>query len=295
MFDFIVFTCVILIILSTISLILVEQSNFSLRKDFLNEKEQALFRLLIETFPEAFVFTRISAFSILEPNKKINKKNLKKAFKVLKDHYLLFALYNKSDLSFICVVEFADHDKRILRDRNASIINKLLTANKILTLKISPFDFVDKAILRDQLNKLLVKNGLEPFTVEPVKKEPVIVEEPILPKANVGSHSQDLSLIEPHEMNVKHPVFSSLDEQTQPNRLLPLTPEEEEAILNSDPHDLDNLETLLEQNNEEAQRSMTQQNPFNSGDSMTDSPFPSRKIQERSNKRTHNTALDMFY
>ena len=51
----------------------------------------------------------------------------------------------------------------------------------------------------------------------------------------------------------------------------------------------------MEKQTEEAQRAMTQQNPFNSVDSMTDSPFPSRKIQERSNKRTHNTALDMFY
>lgn len=247
--DIIIFSCVLLIIISVISLLLVEKHNYVFRREFFVGKERELFLLLLKAFPDMYVFSRISALAILEPNlDNLSKRQLRKSMNTLRDNFFLFALYSKEDFSFVCAVEFATNPKEIERSNlsEGEVIQQILLKNKIITLRVSPFDFVDEQTLRSQLNELLYAFNLKPLkpialktTASEEKKNLQPISEKKEPTLNPFNNS--LSNMFPED-SIQQQVLQR--DPFVPSTFVPLSEEEEKALIDSDVTDTDNFERL---------------------------------------------------
>lgn len=155
MIDNLIYILAITIIIFLVILAIINRSFQISRNEFLSDKEKRLFNLLIDAFPEMYVFPHVSCATIIEPNKHIkNIKQKKMLMKKLSQQFFLFSLFYKDNMEFLCAVEFAANEKEIMRNDGIKL-QKLIEDAKIKTLRISPFGFVDKDILRQQLSNLL--------------------------------------------------------------------------------------------------------------------------------------------
>jgi len=155
MIDNLIYILAITIIIFLVILAIINKNFQESRLDFLTDKEKRLFHLLLDAFPEMHVFPHVSCITIIEPSNHIkNVKKKKKLMKGLSHQFFLFSLFDKKTMEFVCAVEFAANDKEIIR-HDGEKLQSLIEDAKIKTLRISPFGFVDKEILRQQLSRLV--------------------------------------------------------------------------------------------------------------------------------------------
>lgn len=295
--DIIIFSCVLLIIISVISLLLVEKHNYVFRREFFTDKERELFLLLLKAFPEMYVFSRISALAILEPNlDSLSKRQLRKSMNTLRDNFFLFALYSKEDFSFVCAVEFATNSKEVERSNlsEGEVIQQILLKNKIITLRVSPFDFVDEQTLRSQLNELLYAFNLKPlkpitFTTgsppENKKASPSLTEKT---EPTLNPFNNSISNMFPED-SIQQQVLQR--DPFVPSTFVPLSEEEEQALIDSDITDTDNFERLSAIN--KSSEISPQHSDTDTHDVVNDSQ--PNKIAIGNRLRTQTNARDLLF
>lgn len=205
----IIFLSVALIIVSVLALILIDRTALYMRNEFLNDREKSLFKLLIEAFPDMFVFSHVSTLAILEPKKGLKRKEYKRIYNTLSKHFFLFTLFTKDeDMRFVCSVEFANNDDSTTNSKTYKDLQAIFKRNKIITLQVSTIELPNKLALRQQLNEKLSFIGHEMLPdLKDVLTEQI--KQRTMEKGGLNDLTLDPSLVNTKTINDGVPVFDA--------------------------------------------------------------------------------------
>jgi len=213
MIDNLIYILVVTIIIFLVILAIINKNFQESRLDFMTDKEKRLFDLLNEAFPEMHIFPHVSCITIIEPSNHIkNIKKKKKLMKNLSHQFFLFSIFDKQNMEFVCAVEFATNDKEIMRNDGEKLQN-LIEDAQIKTLRVSPFGFVDKEILRQQLSRL-VEINLSPLnTWEDNNHKAKIIESEETP-------TEPVEIIKPAESKISNKTSSQVDVENEEKNIV---------------------------------------------------------------------------